>query len=210
MSYDTVAVDYAELLRDRFDVVPLERAMLGGFADLVRAAGGGPVADLGCGPGLVTAHLATLGLDAFGVDLSPGMIAVARRDHPALRFEVGSMVALDLPDGGLAGLIAWWSTIHVPTELLPTVFAEFSRVLAPGGLCLLGFHVGAERRRKESGYGGHPMALDVYLREPDLLAGLAADAGFVERARLTSEPVSPSTVPQACLLLGKPAGGLSA
>jgi trans-aconitate methyltransferase len=55
-AYDTVAVDYAEL---------------------VQAAGVGPVADLGCGPGRVTAHLHSLGLSAFGVDLSPAMVAVA-------------------------------------------------------------------------------------------------------------------------------------
>ena len=53
--------------------------------------GGGPVADVGCGPGHVTAHLRDSGLDAFGIDLSPVMIDVARREHPGLRFEVGSM-----------------------------------------------------------------------------------------------------------------------
>ena len=88
-SYDTVALDYADLLRDALAASPHDRAVLGLFAELVLAAGGGPVADLGCGPGRVTAHLARLGLDAFGIDLSPGMVEVARRDHPGLRFAVG-------------------------------------------------------------------------------------------------------------------------
>lgn len=77
-SYDTVAADYAALLKDELANSPFERAMLGVFAERVLAAGGGRVADLGCGPGRVTGHLASLGLDICGVDLSPEMIAVAR------------------------------------------------------------------------------------------------------------------------------------
>ena len=87
-SYDTVAVSYADLVRELWPE-PYLRAALALFADLVHAAGGGPVADVGCGPGHVTAHLRELGVDAFGIDLSPAMIDVARRDHPGLRFEVG-------------------------------------------------------------------------------------------------------------------------
>ena len=103
VAYDTVAVDYAELLRDELAAKPLDRALLGAFAELVQAAGNAPVADLGCGPGRVTAHLRALGLDAFGVDLSPAMIAVARRTYPDLTFREGSMAALDLADGVLGG-----------------------------------------------------------------------------------------------------------
>ena len=113
-SYDAVAEAYAERFGDELNARPLDRALLAGFAELVRAAGAGPVADVGCGTGRVTAHLSSLGLQAFGIDLSPGMIATARRSHPGLRFEVGSMLALDLPDGALGGLLAWYSTIHVP------------------------------------------------------------------------------------------------
>ncbi|HEX4812014.1 MAG TPA: class I SAM-dependent methyltransferase [Nonomuraea sp.] len=78
-AYDTVAADYAELLRDELDAKPLDRVMLAAFAEYARAPGAGEVADLGCGPGRVTAHLHALGVNAFGVDLSPEMIAVARR-----------------------------------------------------------------------------------------------------------------------------------
>jgi ubiquinone/menaquinone biosynthesis C-methylase UbiE len=86
-AYDTVAVDYADLLRTALAAKPLDRALLAAFAEMVQAAGGGPVADVGCGPGWVTAHLHSLGLDVFGIDLSPAMLAVARRDHPELRFD---------------------------------------------------------------------------------------------------------------------------
>jgi SAM-dependent methyltransferase len=94
-SYDAVAVSYADQVRGALAGHQYLCAALALFADSVRVAGGGPVADVGCGPGEVTAHLHELGVDAFGVDLSPGMIDVARRDHPGLRFEVGSMTDLN-------------------------------------------------------------------------------------------------------------------
>lgn len=82
-SYDTVAASYAGQVREALAAEPYLRAALALLADMVQAAGGGgPVADVGCGPGHVTAHLHGLGVDAFGVDLSPAMIDVARRDHP--------------------------------------------------------------------------------------------------------------------------------
>src|SRR5881398_1355647 len=111
-SYDTVAVSYADQLREALAGAPYLRAALALFADLVHAAGGGPVADVGCGPGHVTAHLHELGVDVFGIDLSPAMIALARREHPGLRFEVGSMTDLDLADATVAALLAFWSLIH--------------------------------------------------------------------------------------------------
>jgi hypothetical protein len=48
-SYDTVAASYADQVRNLLDETPYERAVLALFADLVRATGGGPVADVGRG-----------------------------------------------------------------------------------------------------------------------------------------------------------------
>ena len=72
-SYDTVAESYADQTRHLMDDTPEERAVLALFADVVRARGGGAGADVGCGPGRITAELRQLGVDAFGIDLSPGM-----------------------------------------------------------------------------------------------------------------------------------------
>ncbi|MFR9776525.1 class I SAM-dependent methyltransferase [Micromonospora sp. MS34] len=187
-SYDTVAESYADMLRDALADAPYERAILGLFAELVQARGGGAVADVGCGPGRLTAHLHRLGLDAFGVDLSPAMIDVARRDHPDLRFEVGSMTDLDLADSSVAGLLAWFSLIHVPDEEVPAVLAHFHRVLRPGGVALLGFHVGDEHRLKTQGYGGHPMKVYVHRRPAERVAAWLCDAGFTVEAQLLHRP----------------------
>ncbi|MEU4771011.1 class I SAM-dependent methyltransferase [Micromonospora sp. NPDC023644] len=190
-SYDTVAASYAELVRDLLVDAPHERAALALFAELVLTAGGGPVADIGCGPGRVTAHLHRHGLDTFGIDLSPGMIEVARRDHPHLRFEVGSMTDLALADASVAGVIAWYSLIHIPDDEIGRVFAHFRRVLRPGGPLLLGFHVGDGSRLKTEGYGGHPMKVHVHRRRPAQMAAWLRAAGFaVEAETVVTSPES--------------------
>ncbi|MFE4417919.1 class I SAM-dependent DNA methyltransferase [Streptomyces sp. NPDC056817] len=183
-AYDAIAVRYADLVRDELDALPLDRAVLAAFAELARTTGPGPVAELGCGPGRVTAHLRNLGLEVFGVDLSPVMIDIARETHPDLRFEVGSMDALDLADGTLRGIVAWYSVIHTPPRDIPSYFAEFRRVLAPGGHLLLGFF---------ESEGGPVTPFDhkvttAYRWPIDDLADLAGDAGFAEVGRMLREP----------------------
>ncbi|MFY4719486.1 class I SAM-dependent methyltransferase [Streptomyces sp. LaBMicrA B280] len=183
--YDTVAEDYAEHFANPLADKPLERALLAAFAEQVGP--GAAVADLGCGPGAVTGHLAALGVDAFGLDLSAAMLAVARREHPGLRFEQGSMLDLPLPDGGLAGAVSWYSSIHTPDERLPELFAELYRVLAPGGRLLLAFQTGTEPRRLANPWG-HPVTLDFRRRRPEDVAGLLAGAGFTLAFRTVREP----------------------
>jgi SAM-dependent methyltransferase len=138
-AYDAVAATYAELFRDTLDDSPLERAILGAFAELVKKGGDGPVADVGCGPGHITAHLDGLGRAAFGVDASAEMIALARQAYPRLPFDQGSMAALDIADGALGGVLSRWSIIHTPPREVPVILAEFHRVLAPGGHLLVAF-----------------------------------------------------------------------
>ncbi|WP_037361591.1 class I SAM-dependent DNA methyltransferase [Amycolatopsis orientalis] len=192
MSYDTVAEDYATFVRDALGKQPYPLAALRLFAEQVD----GPVADLGCGPGQVTAHLNELGVAAYGIDLSPGMIEVARRDNPRLRFEVGSMTD-PLPTASLAGIVAWQSLIHLPDELLPAVLENFRQALRPDGLLQLLFHVGDETRLKTQGYGGHPMNVQVHRRPRERMTAWLRDAGFTVEAELLLDPETPA--PQAIL-----------
>lgn len=140
---------------------------------------------MGCGPGRITAHLRKLGVDAFGIDLSPGMIEVARRDHPGLRFDLGSMTDLALADASMTGLVAWYSLIHIPDDEISSVFAHFKRVLRPGGALLLSFHVGDESQLKTQGYGGHPMKVYVHRRRHDQMTAWLNNAGFAVETRRT-------------------------
>ncbi|MEV5960458.1 class I SAM-dependent methyltransferase [Kribbella sp. NPDC051952] len=171
-SYDTVATSYAELVQDGADWEAE------GFDLVAKLAGSRPVLDVGCGPGRTTGLLAERGLQVIGIDLSPGMIEVSRRDHPRLDFRVGSMTALDLADAAFGAIVSWWSIIHLPREMVPQGFAEFYRVLAPGGVLLLGFHVGTEVTHKTSGYGGLPMDVHVHRWLPEQLTEIAVAAGF--------------------------------
>lgn len=188
-SYDTVSEAYAAVVKAPAELDPLSRAMLGAFVESVRDGDRGPVADLGCGPGKVTAYLAALGVSAFGVDLSPRMVEAARRAYPHLRFVVGSMTALDLADGELGGILAYFATHHTPPEWLPVVFAEFARTLAPGGWLMLGGYVGDDEHvRPTRAYGGHPVSYESYFLPADRIAELLGRAGLVVAARMVREP----------------------
>ncbi|MFF9011630.1 class I SAM-dependent methyltransferase [Streptomyces sp. NPDC014870] len=185
-AYDAVASTYARLFSDSLRDSVLDRAILGAFAEAVRETGDGPVADLGCGPGHVTAHMAELGLSAFGVDASPAMVELARLAHPRLRFDVGAMAALDIADGALGGVLSRWSIIHTPPRELPGTLREFRRVLAPGGHLLLGFSASEDASHPTQVFD-HTVA-PAYRWWPDHLAELLRESGFAEVARLVREP----------------------
>jgi ubiquinone/menaquinone biosynthesis C-methylase UbiE len=192
-SYDTVASSYAEFVSRALEEQPYLKAALTLFASQVD----GPAVDVGCGPGHFTAYLASLGVDASGIDLSPGMIDLARRSHPELRFEVGSMTELALPDASVAGVLASWSLIHIPDESVPVTLEHFRRVLRPDGLLMIGYHVGAGTRLKTEGYGGHPMRVHIHLRQPWWLARRVRKAGFTVEAEWLLNPEA--RTPQAIL-----------
>lgn len=187
-SYDTDASGYADKVRGLLGESPYLRASLALFAEMVRGAGGGPVADIGCGPGYVTAHLHDADVDVFGIDLSPEMVAIARRDHPHLRFDVGTMTDLDLADHSVAGIVAFWSVIHIPDHAMPGVFREFRRVLRPQCPLLVGFHVGDDTQHTSEGYTGRPIDVDSHHRQPSQVMAWLRDAGFRIDAELVMRP----------------------
>lgn len=185
-AYDGVVEPYASLFANRLETPPFSRAMIATFTELVRATGNPKAADLGCGPGHLTAMLNELGLNALGLDLSPGMIDHARRAHPALCFQQARMESLPIQDGALGGVLAHYSMIHTPAEDLPKLLAEQARVLAPGGLLLVSCF-GTQ--------GPEPIRFDhkvapAYSWPVERLAELLADAGLVPFARLLHDPAS--------------------
>ena len=175
-SYDRVADAYVELGMGRLDAEPWLRAVLAAFAESVR--GLGPVLDVGCGPGTVTAHLTELGLDTSGVDLSPCMVEHARRQYPGLRFSVASVTDLDLAPSSLGGVLGWWSLFNLPREALPVVLRTFAEALVPGGQALVGTHVGDGERHRTESYGGLPVDWTTHYWQPEQLVELLVAAGL--------------------------------
>jgi SAM-dependent methyltransferase len=199
-SYDRVAVSYANHFRHALAGQPVERAVLGLFASLVD----GPVLDVGCGTGLATAQLHGLGVAVSGVDLSPGMLAVAREYLRGVDFEVASMLALPHGDATFGGVMSWYSTIHVPDDLLPTALSELVRVVRPGGHLLLGFQVGDEPLYMTSALG-HDLDLVFHRRRPDRMAALLTDAGAPVEITTVRERQETERTGQAFLIARKPA-----
>ncbi|WIY04850.1 methyltransferase domain-containing protein [Amycolatopsis mongoliensis] len=201
-SYDRVADVYVELGVGRLEEVPWLRAALAAFAESVR--GLGPVLDVGCGPGTVTAHLTGLGLDASGVDLSPRMVEHAQRLHPELRFSVASATELELVPASLGGVLGWWSLFNLPRAALPGVLRTFAEALVPGGQALIGTHVGDGDVPRTQGYGGLPVSWTTHLYQPEELAGMLADAGLEVVADLRM-PARLKQRPQVLLAARRPA-----
>lgn len=174
-AYDLACDAYAQKFIHELDQKPLDREWLERFAALVGS--GEPVLDLGCGPGHTTALLASLGLNAIGIDLSPKMIEKARRLFPQARFAVGDFLALPYEAESIAGILAFYCIVHLtPDQLLPA-FTEMFRVLSGGGVLLLSFHVGSAVVRAEN-FLDTSAVLDFTFFEPQQVETALATAGF--------------------------------
>jgi uncharacterized protein YceH (UPF0502 family) len=178
-SYDAVAAAYADHLADELrGDLPFERWLL----DRVSAqAAGGPVVEVGCGPGHVTAYLAESGADAIGVDLSPAMVAEARRRFPDGDYQVGDLRRLMRPTSasGWSAVLAWYSLIHLAASELPGALGALTRPLAAGGWLVVALHAGSEVRHNASWFEVD-VDLDLVLHEPAEIIGLVEAVGLVD------------------------------
>lgn len=177
-SYDAVAGAYAASLVAELAGLPFERWLL----DRVAArADGGPVVEVGCGPGHVTAYLAEAGADASGIDLSPGMVAEAQRRFPEGDYAVGDLRTLMRPTSapGWSAVLAWYSLIHLAASEVPSALASLARPLAPGGWLVLALHEGAEVTHADDWFEA-PVDLDFVLHERADVLALVEAAGLVD------------------------------
>jgi SAM-dependent methyltransferase len=149
------------------------------------------VVEVGSGPGHVTAYLADGGADATGIDLSPAMVAEARRRFPGGSYEIGDLRRLGRPatSHGWAVVLAWYSLIHLAASELPAALAALVRPIAPGGWLVLALHAGAEVRHLDEWFD-HDVDLDFVLHEPAFVAGLVEAAGLVDLEWYLRGPLS--------------------
>jgi ubiquinone/menaquinone biosynthesis C-methylase UbiE len=179
-SYDAVAERYAEEIGDELKDKPVDRAWLNCLVELAQA---GTIADVGCGPGHVAAYLAEQGATVVGVDISPGMIAVASSRYPLIDFEIGSLLALPVGDAQWAGAVCPYSILHLAAEQRPAAFAEVARAITPGGWLLLSFHISDDDH--ESGQAEHltqwwgkEVDLEFHFLDPDVISDELEQQGF--------------------------------
>jgi ubiquinone/menaquinone biosynthesis C-methylase UbiE len=148
-AHDVLAEFYAHRLAGALDRMPAERAVLGLFCDLTLAAGlGTTVGDIGCGTGRVAPYLVARSLSPQGIDLSPEMIRVARRDQPGFDFGVADLRALPFADASLVGVVCWYSLMYLAPSDRPVAFGELARVVRPGGYLVTAFKAGDSQVRR--------------------------------------------------------------
>lgn len=174
-SYDLVADEYVRRIFEELQHKPLDRELLDRFATRVRDVG--PVCDMGCGPGHVARYLHERGVDVCGVDLSAGMVAQARRLVPGVEFRQGDIMHLQAPDQAWAGIAAFYSLLHIPRGDLAEAFGELRRVLRPGGVLLLAFHIGDETIHLDE-WWGQKVCVDFFLFRSDGMTAFLRAAGF--------------------------------
>lgn len=182
-AYDRLAQRYADFAPDHYTHHPLHRALIPTFTELALA--GHPVADLGCGPGHVGAHLHTLGLQVLGLDLSTHLLTHARHTHPGPAFVRASMARLPLAPHSLGAILAHYSLIHTPPPQVQATFTEWARTLAPGAPVLVSFQT--QDPGQDSQPFDHGVAPAHRHSTPHLLQAARA-AGLFETARLELAP----------------------
>jgi len=107
---------------------------------LLRRAGlrGGTVVDLGCGGGQWLRALGDAGYAAIGIELSPALAKLARREAPRARVHIGSIHAVPLPPcDAVTALGEVLGYLPIGGARIPTfamTFRRVARALRPGGV----------------------------------------------------------------------------
>jgi SAM-dependent methyltransferase len=97
------------------------------------------------------------------------------------------MIALDAPDEALAGIVAFYSIIHISRGDMARTLRELRRVLRPGGILLLAFHIGEDTVHLDE-WWGHRVCVDFFFFRSDEVARYLREAGFEIEEVIEREP----------------------
>ncbi|MGW4896213.1 class I SAM-dependent methyltransferase [Kitasatospora sp. NPDC004240] len=214
VAFDTIGAGYGEAFPAKDGQLACGRRLLAALEP------GARVLDIGCGTGDPTVRQLTLGgLRVTGIDLSDGMLRLARAERyrgpyaPAFhRIDMYDLAteraarAWNLPGlgpagaGGLDAVTAFFSLILLPQDEIPVVLTRLHRLLRPGGLLMLGM-VEADLDHVPLPFLGTELRISGYLRED--LERVLTEAGFTveERSGHSYAPASTSLPPEEQLFL---------
>jgi ubiquinone/menaquinone biosynthesis C-methylase UbiE len=160
---------------------------------------GAGVLDVGCGTGLPTARqLADAGLHVTGIDISAGMLALARVNVPEAEFRQAD--ALDFEETGFDAAVAFFSLLMLGRADIRTALRRIRDALKPGGHFLLGM-VEADLDDTPLTFLGIPIRVTGYLR--DDLCTVVEAAGFtvLDLRSISYAPASTEAYPEIQLFL---------
>jgi len=141
-AYNMAAEKYHNLFHNEMKEKEYDRQLLDAFGK--KFPPGSLIADAGCGPsGHISRYLFDKGLKVVGIDISERCVELAARFNPEMKFLCGDIARMSFADGWFQGLISYYSIIHTPKRVIPDIFAEFFRVLKPGGFLLVAVKAGS-------------------------------------------------------------------
>jgi ubiquinone/menaquinone biosynthesis C-methylase UbiE len=175
-TYDATAESYAATRIDELSKKRLDRLLLKEFARLNKDLG--TCADFGCGPGQTTTFLYDSGVkDIIGIDISSGMVNVARRMFPHIKFETGDLLAIPYQADYFASAVAFYAIVHFDYDQIAKAFNEVNRVLNKEAHFLFSFHVGEETVHFDNA-NGIDVDIDLNFLQTNRVLELLADNKF--------------------------------
>jgi len=140
-AYNLAAQKYHDLFHNEMNEKEYDRKLLDSFA--ARFNKDSIVCDAGCGPSAhIGRYLFEKGIKVIGVDISENCVEIARITNPNIRFEIADIGAMPFDNNSFDGVMSYYSIINTPKIYVPGLFAEFHRVLKPGGYLLVAVKVG--------------------------------------------------------------------
>ena len=183
--YDTVAKEYSETFSGEHEKKPKDQEILRRFSREIGDKK--PVWDFGCGPGQTTKYLKNLGVEVSGLDLSEKTLAQARKLHPEIHFRKGNLLKLEIDADSIGGVVAFYAIVHFTEEQVEIACREVFRVLQPGGIFLLTYHIGEETIHLDE-FLGKKVDIDFMFFTTDFIFSCLKDSGFKKIDIIEREP----------------------